>query len=433
MSASHINGVGFDGPRFDADAKVTGEASYPADAVPADALHAVTVFSNEPHARMTSMSTARAEGVEGVVVVITAKDVPVNEYGLTKTDQPVLVGLNDTGRSAVPGDVSRWEADHVAVIVAETVAAARSAAALLDIEWERLPLVDTIEAARSDEVLLHPEEGSNVYHPLRIRKGDVGAGWAEADVVIEGTYELPHQEHAFLQVESATAWIDEQRRVTVRTSGQWVHEDREQIAHALDLPEEEVRVMYASMGGAFGGKEDMSLQIVLALAAQKVAAMGIHRPVHCRWSREESIIGHHKRHRATIHAKLGATRDGVVTAVEADVWLDAGAYNYTSNKVLGNAHLSVAGAYEVPNAADRQPLRLHQQCSRGSLPWVWRPAGGVRRRDSDEQIGCCPRDGSDRTAPEEHVERGQSRDHPGDDASGCHTSRGHRRLRPRCA
>ncbi|MFW2380391.1 MAG: xanthine dehydrogenase family protein molybdopterin-binding subunit, partial [Acidimicrobiales bacterium] len=153
-----------------------------------------------------------------------------------------------------------------------------------------------------------------------------------------------------LQVESATAWIDEQGRVTVRTSGQWTHEDREQIAHALDLPEEEVRVIYAAMGGAFGGKEDMSLQIVMALAALKVASMGVHRPVHCRWSREESIVGHHKRHRATIHAKLGATNDGRITAVEADVWLDAGAYNYTSNKVLGNAHLSVAGAYEVPNA-----------------------------------------------------------------------------------
>ncbi len=350
MSAADVNGVGYDGIRFDAAAKVTGQARYPADGVPADALHAVAVFSNEPHARMISMSTERAEAVEGVVVVLTAQDVPVNEYGLTKADQPVLVGLNDTGRSAVPSDVSRWEADHVAVIVAESIGAAKEAAAALDIQWERLPLVETIEEARQDNVLLHPEDGSNVYNPLRIRKGDIESGWAIAEVVIEGTYELPHQEHAFLQVESATAWIDEEGRVTVRTSGQWTHEDREQIAHALDLSEEQVRVIYAAMGGAFGGKEDMSLQIVMALAAQAVVAKGIHRPVHCRWSREESIVGHHKRHRATIHAKLGATRDGLITAVEADVWLDAGAYNYTSNKVLGNAHLSVAGAYEVPNA-----------------------------------------------------------------------------------
>ncbi len=350
MTAPTGASVGYDSVRFDAIAKVDGTARFPADDVPPDALYAHVVFSNEAHARMMSISTERAAAVEGVVAVITAKDVPVNEYGLTKPDQPVLVGLGDTGRSNVASDVSRWEADHVAVIVAEAQETAKAAAQRLDIEWERLPLVDTIEAARTDNVLVHPEDGTNIYHGLRIRKGDVHAGWAAADVVIEGTYHLPHQEHAFLQVESATGWIDEAGRVTVRTSGQWVHEDRQQIAHALDLPEDDVRVVYAAMGGAFGGKEDMSLQIVMALAAQVVHRMGIDRPVHCRWSREESIIGHHKRHRATINHRLGATKDGKITAVEADVWLDAGAYNYTSNKVLGNAHLSVAGAYVVPNA-----------------------------------------------------------------------------------
>ncbi len=342
--------IGDGGVRFDAHAKVTGAARYPADGVANDALYALVVFSDQPHARMLSMSTSVAEAAEGVVAVITAADVPVNEYGLTKPDQPVLIGVEHTGRSRVPADVSRWEADHIAVIVAETKQQAELAAGFLEVEWEPLPIIDSIEAARTDDVLLHPEDGTNVYHGLVIRKGDMDEAWRSSDVIIEGTYELPHQEHAYLQVESATSWIDDQGRVTVETSGQWTHEDREQIAHALDLPEEEVRVIYAAMGGAFGGKEDMSLQIVMALAAQAVAAKGIERPVHSRWSREESIVGHHKRHRATIHAKLGATSDGKITAVEADVWLDAGAYNYTSNKVLGNAHLCVAGAYEVPNA-----------------------------------------------------------------------------------
>ena len=139
-------------------------------------------------------------------------------------------------------------------------------------------------------------------------------------------------------------------RDSVETGGQWAWEDQQQVAHALGVEPDRVRVVYRAIGGAFGGKEDMSLQIVLALAAQKVHSLGLDRPVHCAWSREESIIGHHKRHRAKIHAKLGATRSGVITAVEAEVLLDAGAYNYTSNKVLGNAHLSVAGPYEVPNA-----------------------------------------------------------------------------------
>lgn len=344
-------GIGASATRPDAPAKVTGEAMYPADRVPADALHAVVVFTNQPHARLVSLDVSGAEAVDGVVTVVTAADVPVNEYGLTMFDQPVLIGVDHTGRSAVPCDISRWEADHLAVVVAQTRSAADAGAAAIVAEWEELPLAADLEAARTDDVLVHEGHvASNTYYEMAIRKGDIDAGWAAADVIVEGTYELPHQEHAYLQVEAATGWVDDEGRVTVETSGQWTHEDREQIAHALDVPDDRVRVIYAAIGGAFGGKEDMSLQIVIALAVEKLRSLGIDRPVHGAWSREESIVGHHKRHRAVIEARLGATSDGTITAVEADVWLDAGAYNYTSNKVLGNTHLSVAGAYEVPNA-----------------------------------------------------------------------------------
>jgi len=236
-------------------------------------------------------------------------------------------------------------------VVAGSDRQARAAADLIDVEWEQLPLAPDLDAARRDEVLVHPESGSNAYYEKRIRKGDMDAGWAEADVIVEGSYHLPHQEHAYLQPEAGTGWIDDEGRVTIEVGGQWTHEDRHQIAHALDLAEDEVRVIYPAIGGAFGGREDMSLQIVLALAAKHLHDRGIARPVHMRWSREESIVGHHKRHRGEITTRIGARRDGTITAVEADVWLDAGAYNYTSNKVLGNAHLSVAGAYEVPNAS----------------------------------------------------------------------------------
>ncbi|MEL6984917.1 MAG: molybdopterin cofactor-binding domain-containing protein, partial [Actinomycetota bacterium] len=116
------------------------------------------------------------------------------------------------------------------------------------------------------------------------------------------------------------------------------------------MPEDRVRIIYRAIGGAFGGKEDMSIQIAIGLAAMRLAERGETRPIHCRWSREESIVGHHKRHRGRINLKLGATNEGIITALEADVDLDAGAYNYTSNKVLGNLHLSVTGPYEVPNA-----------------------------------------------------------------------------------
>ena len=349
--------VGQPALRPDAPAKVSGSARYPADQVPADALHAFLVFTNQPHARLLSLDTSGAESIDGVVLVLTAADVPVNEYGLTLFDQPVLIGVSSTGRSDVPCDISRWEADQIAVIVAETADAARAGGAALVAEWEKLPLAPDLAAARTGDVLVHPENGkaTNAYAELRIDKGDVDAGFAAADVIIEGTYQLPHQEHAFLQPEAGTAWIDDEGRVTVEIGGQWTYEDREQIAHALDLAEDDVRVIYPAIGGAFGGREDMTMQIVLALAAQKLHALGIDRPVHCRWSREESIVGHHKRHRAEITSRIGATNDGTIVAVEADVWLDAGAYNYTSNKVLGNAHLSVAGGYEIPN------VRVHSQ------------------------------------------------------------------------
>jgi len=348
---SETRSIGSSASRFDAVDKVAGAAEYAADRVPANALFASIVFSNQPHARMLSMNTTRATAAPGVVSILTAADVPVNEYGLTMFDQPVMIGVEHTGRSAVDPTISRWEADKVAIVIAETPEQARAAGALIDIEWQKLVVVDGIDAARNDSALVHAEVGSNTYYELRIRKGDMEAGWAESDVIVEGTYELPHQEHAYLQVEAATAWVDNFGRVTVETGGQWAWEDQQQIAHALDLNPDDVRVVYAAIGGAFGGKEDMTLQIVLALAAKHLREKGIDRPVHCRWSREESIVGHHKRHRATIHAKLGASNEGQIMAVEAEVLLDAGAYNYTSNKVLGNAHLCVAGAYEVPNAS----------------------------------------------------------------------------------
>ena len=249
-------------------------------------------------------------------------------------------------------DVSRWEADHLALVVAESVEAATAGAEAIVAEWEQLPVLADVAGALASPVLFHPENGpdTNAYHHLRIRKGDMAAGWAAAEVVMEGTYRLPMQEHAYLQPEAAISYMDDEDRITIEIAGQWIHEDQEQIAHALEPPPERIRVIYPAIGGAFGGREDMSLQIVLALATQKLHERGIDRPIRSQWSREESIVGHHKRHRGEITARLGATRDGRIVAVEADCYLDAGGYNYTTNKVLGNLHLCVAGPYEVPNA-----------------------------------------------------------------------------------
>lgn len=333
--------------RVDALAKVTGQALYPGDITPENLFHGKVLFSHQPHARMLAMDTSAAEAVPGVVAILTAKDVPVNEYGLIFPDQPVMVGL---GSDKKDSDISRWEGDHVAVIVAETELAAAQARDLIQIEWEPLPLVTDVHEAMKDEVMLNRFYESNIIQHYKIRKGDMEAGWAAADVVVEGQYTLPYQEHAYLQPEAGVGYIDEEGRVTVQIGGQWTHEDREQIAHALGLPEEQVRVIYPAIGGAFGGREDMSLQIVLGLAALRLHEQGMDRPVRIIWTREESIIGHHKRHPAYIKTKWGATKAGKITAVTAELILDSGAYAYTSTKVLGNANLMVTGPYEIPNA-----------------------------------------------------------------------------------
>ncbi|MDH3293990.1 MAG: xanthine dehydrogenase family protein molybdopterin-binding subunit [Acidimicrobiia bacterium] len=345
--------VGTRHARVDGYSKVTGAAQFPADRAPADALVAKVVFTNQPHARLARLDVRGAEAVPGVVAVFTGADVPVNEYGLTMFDQPVFISLDHTGRSQVPCEVSRWEADHLALVVAETLEAAEAGAAAVEAEWDPLPIVADIDQALApDAPLIHPESGTptNNYYSYKIRKGDMDTGWAEAAVIVEATYELPHQEHAFLQPEAAVSYVDDEGRVTVEVAGQWTHEDRVQIAHALDLADDEVRVIYPAIGGAFGGREDTSLQIVMALAARLLAERGERRAIVARWSREESIIGHHKRHRGRIRARWGADRDGRLVAVQSEAWLDAGAYNYTSNKVLGNCHLGQAGPYEVANA-----------------------------------------------------------------------------------
>ena len=297
--------VGQSVARMDAISKVTGQAKYPGDLTMPGMLHMKILFAERPHARIVRLDTTRAEACPGVVAVFTAKNVPVNEFGLQQRDQPVLCG-----------DVVRFVGDKIALVVAETERAATAARDLIQVEFEDLPVVtDPIAAMKPDAPLVHPERGdTNICVHYKIRKGDVAAGFAQADVIVESEYHLPFQEHAYLQPEAGLAYIDDEGRVTVQAGGQWPHADREQIAHALGLNEEQVRVIYPAIGGAFGGREDMSVQIVLALAAWK-----LRRPVKIIWSRRESILGHGKRHPMTLRAKCGATRMGKLVAAEIEI------------------------------------------------------------------------------------------------------------------
>lgn len=334
--------IGTNVPRLDALGKVTGDAPYPGDIDIEGQLWMKLRFSDRPYARVLAVDTAAAEALPGVVRVLTARDVPHNEYGLMLKDQPVLCGPGSGNPNA---DYVRCYMDCLAVVVAETEAIAAQACKLIQVTYEDLPgIFDPFEARKPDAPQIMPNYPNNEICHYRIRHGDMDAGWAQADVVVEGVYHTGYQEHAYLQPEAGLGYIDDEGRVTVITAGQWTHEDQEQIYHALGLPPEQVRVIYPAIGGAFGGREDMSVQIVLALAAWH-----LQRPVKIIWSREESILYHHKRHPVTVTTRWGATRAGKVVAIEAEVVGDAGPYNYTSTKVLANANMMVSGPYEVPN------------------------------------------------------------------------------------
>ncbi len=356
MPSSQI--VGQSTARSDALGKVTGITPYPGDLTMKGLLFMKILFAERPHARVKRISSVRAEAAPGVVAIYTARDVPVNHYGLQIPDQPVLCGPTDrngkvhqAGRSegalkSPQQDIVRFVGDQIAVVVAGTEAEAAAALKLIQVDYEDLPvLADPVEAMGAAAPVLHPERGdSNICVHYKIRKGDIQKGFASADVIVESEYHTPVQEHAYLQPEAGLAYIDPEGRVTIASAGQWTHADRISISRSLGLPEEMIRIIYPAIGGAFGGREDLSVQIVLALAAWK-----LQRPVKIIWSRRESILGHGKRHAVILKSKWGATKDGKIVAAENEIIGDAGAYMYTTNKVLGNSAITSSGPYFIPN------------------------------------------------------------------------------------
>jgi len=326
--------VGASPPRPDALDKGTGAARYPADLVRPGMLHAAAVFAHRAHARILNVDAAEALALPGVRAVLTAQDVPYNRFGLIVADQPLLCE-----------DVVRFYGDRVALVVADSAAAARAAATRVKVAYEDLPAVTSAQAALAEGAPRVHADRSNVLLHQKIRKGDVAAGFAQADVVLEGRFTTGWQEHAYLQPDAGISYWEGDNLI-LETAGQWLHEDRRQIAAMFAMPEEKVVVRYAKIGGAFGGREDLSLPPLVALAAWKLRV-----PVAMVWNREESIIGHHKRHPFTIATKWGAKRDGTIVAAQVDLLADGGAYASTSAEVLKCAAIFACGPYALPNVA----------------------------------------------------------------------------------
>ena len=324
--------------RVDIRTKVQGTRKYPQDFAMPGQLYGAVAWSSHPHARVHRIDVSAAEALPGVARVLTYRDVPVNEYGINLPDQTVLVP---------EGGKVRWLGDRIALVVAESEEIARRAAGRVRVEYEPLlAVIDAREAMAEGSPIVHEERGSNVLHHVRVRKGDVQAGFAQADVVVEDVYITQAVEHAYLQPEAGIGYVDEEGRVAVIAAAQWPHDDLHQISHMLNLPVERLRETVPAVGGAFGGREDMYIQHLLALCARVVR-----RPVKMVFTREESIRCTGKRHPFYFRYKHGATRDGRLVAAEIEGISDAGAYASTSVPVLNNAVTFMAGPYVVPNAA----------------------------------------------------------------------------------
>ena len=317
--------------RPDGIPKVTGGFDYSSDLYLDGMLWGATLRSPHPHAEIRSIDTSEAEAMPGVYAVLTHEDVPGRKvYGMEVPDQPVLAW-----------EKIRYQGEPVAIVAADHPETARRALEKIVVEYEVLdPVVDTERAMQEDAPKLHLS--GNVLRQIRIEHGDPGE---TADVVVTGEYEIGMQDQAFLGPESGLAVPDGQGGVDLYISTQWLHVDQDQVAESLGLPRDQVRLELSGVGGAFGGREDLSMQIHACMLALETE-----RPVKMSYNREESFFGHVHRHPASMSYEHGATRDGDLVYVKARLVFDGGAYASSSNAVCLNAATFACGPYEVPNA-----------------------------------------------------------------------------------
>jgi len=322
--------------------KVEGSLHYAADWQLPGMLHARVVRSQMPSARIASIDATEARELPGVVVVLTAADVPENRVvemasgGIAELEVPMPV---------LASDRVRYLGEPVALVAAVTQQIADAAAELVSVDYEELPGVYDAEAALA-EGAPHVHDAGNTLVSWQINSGDVEAALADADAVVEGEYRSQHAEHAYLEPECGVGWM-ENGVVTLRVSTQ-VIEHASAVAQILRLPQTKVRVISAYMGGGFGGKEDMTVEAYLALLIWHTK-----RPVRMLWDRQESILASTKRHPYTMRYTTGVRQDGTITAQKVDILGDAGAYPYLSPRVLFAGAALACGPYRAPAASIR--------------------------------------------------------------------------------
>jgi CO/xanthine dehydrogenase Mo-binding subunit len=344
MDSSRYRIIGKSLPRPDAWEKVRGRPIYAGDLALPGMLHGVIVRSPYASARIRRIDTRAARALPGVAAVLTHDDVPRNEL---RMDLPGRMAEATTGavlatQPVLAVDRVRFHGEPVVAIAADTPETAARAALLVDIEYEELPGVyDPAEALRPGAPAVH--EGGNVLRRWHLRKGDVSVGFRRAEVVVEQTYRTPFVDHVYLETESGLGWIDAEGVLTLRVSTQVLEHFRD-VADILGLPHSRVRLEGAYLGGGFGGKEDVTVECLLGLLVWRTR-----RPVRLVFSREESFIGHGKRHPYVMRYRTGATRAGELVALEAELISDSGAYAALSPWVLLYSLVTATGPYRVPH------------------------------------------------------------------------------------
>ncbi len=331
-------------PRHDARDKVLARTLYAADWQMPGMLEGAVLRSSYPAARITRIDTSRAAAYPGVAAVLTARDVPHNILWTDVPGQTSIVGPLRARVQVLADDRVRYQGEAIALVAAETREIAARALELIDVAYEVRPGVFTTEEALRPEAPRVHEE-SNLLATWRVRCGDADEALARAHVVVEQTYRCGLIDHAYLEPEAGVAWIDADGVVVVRASTQVIEHFRD-VADVLGLPHNKVRVIGPYVGGGFGGKEDVTVEVFLGLLAYRTG-----RPVRMVWSRQESLLARPKRHPFTLRYRTGAARDGTLVAHRIELTADAGAYAYLSALVLLYATVTAAGPYRVPHVA----------------------------------------------------------------------------------
>src|SRR5437762_8695520 len=336
--------IGTSPARPDAWEKVRGRPIYAGDLALAGMLHGRIVRSPYASARILRLDTRAARALHGVAAVLTARDVPRNEQRMELPGRmtEATAGAVLATQPVLAGDRVRFQGEPVVAIAAETPEIAAAAADLVEIDYEDLPGVyDPLAALAPDAPKVHGS--GNLLRSWHLRSGDIAQGFARAAVVVENTYRTPFVDHVYMETESGIGWIDGEGVLTMRVSTQVLEHYRD-VAEVLQLPHGRVRLEGAYLGGGFGGKEDVTVECLLGLLVWKTS-----RPVQLVFSREESFIGHGKRHPYVMRYRTGATRDGTLVALDAELISDSGAYAALSPWVLLYSLVTSTGPYRIPN------------------------------------------------------------------------------------